>query len=214
MQKYQVQKVSIPPDLQGKPTGKVWDMATPMSLVDCVTGEEPHLGTLCKLLWDDEYLYVGYEVEDNTIIANFTERDEPLYEEDVVEIFLSPSGSEHYYYEFNFSPKEVIADIIILNDGGRAGEGRGELIPFKGWNVGDLHVATHIQDSGGWSVTAAIPFRELHFAGNQAPTPGDQWRANLCRIEYGEEEVEYSTWSQTGLVDFHTTERFGMLLFE
>lgn len=214
MKTYRVKQVSSPPDLNGKPVGEVWNDAESVPLVTCVTGQQPQLSTQVKLLWDQDYLYLGYLVEDNTIIATYSQRDEPLWKEDVVEVFLSPSGSEHYYYEFNFSPREVVLDIIVLNDGGRAGEGRGDLIPFTTWDAKGLKLATRIQADQNWFVTVAIPFRDLHFAGNRPPDPGDHWRANLCRIEYGGEKPEYSTWNPTGLVDFHTSEKFGTLVFE
>ncbi|MBS1271223.1 MAG: hypothetical protein MAGBODY4_00352 [Candidatus Marinimicrobia bacterium] len=214
MKTYRIPKISEPPALDGTPSGHLWETTSGVLLVDCVSGEKPKLATQVRLLWDDDYLYVGYEVEDNRIIANFTKRDEPLWQEDVVELFLSPSGSEHYYYEFNFSPREVILDLIVLNDGGHAGEGRGELVSFADRDVKGLRVSTHIHENQNWSATVAIPFRELHFAGNQPPAPGDEWRANLCRIEYGEAEEEYSTWSPTGLVDFHTSEKFGVMVFD
>ncbi len=214
MKEYFIRKIDHPIQLDGTLSDPIWQAAEVAQLVDCVTGNQPKLSTTFKMLYNDSYLYIGYEVEDNEIIANFTERDDPLYEEDVVELFLSPSGNLHYYYEFNFSPNSVIFDAIVLNDDGRENVGRGTLIPWKDWNCEGIKINSAKSANGNWSLTAAIPFRALHLASNKTPESGDIWRANICRIEYGDGETEYSTWSPTGLVDFHTTERFGKLRFD
>ncbi len=208
-----IPKISTPPTIEGDPTGPGWDQAARLELADCITGESPRLPTQCKLLWDRDFLYVGYEVSDSEIVATFATRDDPLYEEDVVELFLVPGPSRRYYYEFNFSSQAVIFDAVVLNDDGRAGVGRGNLIALKEWNCPGLQCRTTIQENHGWKVTVAIPFSELHFARNTPPQPGDKWGMNCCRIEYGLPETEYTAWSPPGLLDFHTTEKFGALIF-
>ena len=211
---YTVKRTAAPVPLDGDPTTGVWQEAEAVGMKDAMSGETPKLGTTFRMLYDDENLYVGYEVEDNQIVATHTEHDSPLYEEDVVEIFASPSGNLHYYYEFNFSPNEVVFDAIVLNDNGREGEGRGDLfVPLKAWDCNGLELKVLKQDSGAWSVTVAVPFKELHLAGNRVPASGEQWRANLFRIEYGADKPEFSAWSPTGICDFHTSEKFGTLVF-
>jgi len=214
MHQYLIRKINHSITIDGSLSNPDWKTAEVVQLVDCVTGEKPNLKTSFRVLYDDENLYIGYQVKDKKIIANFTERNQPLYEEDVVELFLSPSGSLHYYYEFNFSPKNVIFDAIVLNDDGRENIGRGTLLPWVDWNCEGIQVESVWEENNNWSLTAAIPFKSLHLADNRTPKSGEVWRANICRIEYGEDETEYSTWSPTGLVDFHTSERFGALTFE
>lgn len=200
--------------LDGNPEGGVWEKAEKTALAETVTGDEPDLSTHFRILYSDAYLYIGYIVEDNAILASYTDHDYPLYKEDVVEIFLSPSGSLHYYYEFNFSPKEVVCDAIVLNDGVISGGGRGELfIPLLMWDCEGLRIKTQKQENSSWSVTVAIPFSRLHLAENRTPEPGETWRGNLFRIEYGGSEIEYSAWCPTGRDDFHVAEKFGTLKF-
>lgn len=213
MKSHTVKFVYDSPALEGRVTGNVWSQAGKLELSDCVTGEQTRLFTQVSLLRDSEYIYIGFEIEDTEIISSFDRRDDPLYEEDVVEFFLAPGQNLHYYYEFNFSPRAVIFDAIILNDDGSAANGRGELKTWIDWDCEHLIAAAHSEDSGNWSVTAAIPFADLHFAGNRSPQPGDTWRANFCRIEYGLDEIEYSAWSPPGILDFHTSEKFGLLKF-
>ncbi|HKJ66925.1 MAG TPA: carbohydrate-binding family 9-like protein [bacterium] len=212
MKTYHVRKVEQPVPVEGSLAQEPWTDAEAMELLDCVTGELPRMSTYCKLLWDNDCLYAGYQVEDEKVVSTYTERDEPLYEEDVVELFLAPASGLKYYYEFNFSPKNVVLDAIVLNDDGRAGVGRGDLMTLTQWDCRSLHVNARLKDRG-WVVTAAIPFAQLHFAENRPPQPGDIWRANLCRIEYGGSETEYSAWSPPEILDFHTTEKFGEIVF-
>ncbi|MFC1479716.1 carbohydrate-binding family 9-like protein [Planctomycetota bacterium] len=212
---YTVNKVSGSVDLNGIPEGTVWDIAEQAPMLDTVSGEEPQLSTCFRIIYDDEYLYVGYIVEDNAILASYTDHDYPLYKEDVVEIFLSPTGSLHCYYEFNFSPKEVVADALVLNNAGKSGTSRGELfMPLLAWDCEGLRIKADRKKDNNWSLTVAIPFSMLHLAENRTPEPGEKWKGNLFRIEYGGAEIEYSAWIPTGLEDFHVTGKFGTLIFE
>lgn len=214
MQIYHIPKVTEPVPLDGVSESSPWDTAQWVVMKDAVTGEETKQRTEFALLYDEGYLYAAYRAEDENILATFTQRDEPLYEQDVVELFMSPACSPNFYYEFNFSPNGVIYDAIVLNDNGRAEEGRGKLcFPIKEWNCEGLRVRT-VKEKDSWSVTAAIPFAELHFARNRTPRSGERWRANLYRIEYGLPEPEYSAWSPPLICDFHTSEMFGTVVFE
>ena len=47
------------------------------------------------MLWDDEYLYVGFWVEEPFVAARLTERDALIWSENDVEVFVA--GSEAYY---------------------------------------------------------------------------------------------------------------------
>src|SRR5436305_12305213 len=38
--------------------------------------------TTARLLWNDEYLFVGYDCQDTDITAHYTERDDPTYKDD------------------------------------------------------------------------------------------------------------------------------------
>ncbi len=213
MKTYHVRKAGQPVPVEENIVTGPWRGAEAVELLDCISGEIPGMSTHCKLLWDDTYLYVGYQAEDDTIVATYTERDDPLYEEDVVELFLAPAPGLKYYYEFNFSPRNVILDAIVLNDDGRAGVGRGDLMTLTEWDCTGLQMTSRMKNDG-WVVTAAIPFAQLHFAGNHPPQPGETWRANLCRIEYGGPDTEFSAWSPPEILDFHTTEKFGQIVFE
>jgi hypothetical protein len=214
MKRYTVKKVTEDVPLNSNLSRGGWETAVFEPLADCVTGNVPLLDTRVKAFYSETHLYVGFQVTDEQIVAHYEERDKPLYEEDVVELFLAPGSRLNYYYEFNISPKATVFDAIILNNDGRAGVGRGELKTWLDWNCDGLTVLASDEQNGNWTISAAIPFAELHFAGNKTPSSGDRWRANFCRIEYGADETEYSAWNPPEILDFHTTEKFGELIFE
>src|SRR5688572_21925339 len=45
-------------------------------------------------------LFFAFRCLDSDIWGTYTRRDEPLYEEEVVEAFLCPTGDLRHYYEF------------------------------------------------------------------------------------------------------------------
>lgn len=49
------------------------------------------------MLCDDEFLYVGYWVEEPLVAAKFTERDSPICQDNDVESFIAGRDG---YYEF------------------------------------------------------------------------------------------------------------------
>ena len=62
------------------------------AFVDIVTGEQAWFDTRVALLWDDEYLYFGFWVEETDVWGTLTERDSKIYEENDVEIFIAGQG--------------------------------------------------------------------------------------------------------------------------
>jgi len=52
------------------------------------------------VLWDDDYLYAGYTVEEPDVQAKFTERDSPIYQDNDVELFIAGQDA---YYEFEIN---------------------------------------------------------------------------------------------------------------
>src|ERR1041385_4444359 len=61
------------------------------------TGRKQNLQpTALRVCWSDSHLYLGFHCRDSEIQSPYTQRDEPLYEADVVETFLCPDGDLHH----------------------------------------------------------------------------------------------------------------------
>ena len=71
-----------------------------------------------------------------------------------------------------------------------------------------------------WVCELAFPFREMSFCApsmNFPPNPGDEWRINLYRYEYGRMDRQFkelTAWNQTDAKrGFHAPDRFGKIIF-
>jgi hypothetical protein len=68
--------------------------------VDLISGKPTVHDTQAAVMWDDEYLYVGYWIEEPMVQGKFTERDSPIYQDNDVELFVAGADA---YYEFEIN---------------------------------------------------------------------------------------------------------------
>lgn len=174
--------------------------------------------------WSATHLYIAFRCLDNDIWGSYRQRDDPLYDEEVVEVFLCPTGDLRHYYEFEVSPRNVIFDATVFSPNLH----RSTMQVDTTWNCPGLQTTVNVNGSLGtgpstlnpelstlnqdWTVELAIPFAA--FPEVQAPKPGDKWRANFYRIDRAD-PPEFSAWSPTREIpaNFHVPEKFGWLLF-
>ena len=168
--------------------------------------------TALRVCHDGERLYVAFHCEDRAIVATHSGRNAPLYEEDVVEAFLAPSGDPRRYFELETSPKDAWFEARIENPDGR----RATMRVDRDWVCAGFEHATRLLAAPGdgdasWSAGWAIPFASL---GAPTPVAGARWRANFFRIDQAG-GGEYSAWSPTFAdpPDFHLPDQFGVLVF-
>jgi hypothetical protein len=169
--------------------------------------------TTAKLLWDDDYLYVGYECEDADIVALRTERDDPTYLDDAVELFVNPKPSQAgAYFGLEMNARGVLYDYLMVDS----------RYAFKRFNMQGVLLSSFIRGTlnargdvdKGWSLEVAIPwvnFEELA----KRPAPGTIWTANLNRWDGVEPNRRLSMWSDSGAAqpNPHVPARFGRLVF-
>ncbi|MGD9857688.1 MAG: carbohydrate-binding family 9-like protein [Planctomycetaceae bacterium] len=79
--------------------------------VDLISGRRTIHDTRAAVLWDDEFLYVGYWVEEPFVTAKFTERDKPIYQDNDVEFFLAGPDA---YYEFEVNAHGTIYEGLFV----------------------------------------------------------------------------------------------------
>jgi len=161
-----------------------------------------------RLCWDEAALHVRFDCEDRDAWGTYRQRDDPIYEEEAVEVFLAPGeGDPARYFELEVSPLGVLFDARIHNPTSR----RADMTTDTTWDCPGLRWAA---GSGAvrqdWWVVLSIPWPSV------AP-PGELpriWRANFYRIERPRDgEPEFSCWSPTFTrpADFHQPSRFGFL---
>jgi len=199
--------VSAPPRCRLAAGGSV-DLG---DLVRAEDGGAPRWRTRARLAWRQDRLVVTFECEDDDAWGTLTRRDDPLWREEVVELFLAPgAGVPERYFELELSPRGTIFDARVRSP---HGDRRGlEVDPS--WDCPEL--AARVAPTGrgdGWRAELSLPWRAL------APPPlPKRWRLNLFRIERPRAggAAEHSAWSPTGVVpaDFHRPACFGHLELE
>ena len=93
----------------------IWDGADEIILSDTVTGGKPRQNTAARIFYNSERvsLTCRFICEDDGILCTMTKRDDPIYEEDVLEVFISPDMNKNRYIELEASPAGVLFDAVI-----------------------------------------------------------------------------------------------------
>lgn len=167
--------------------------------------------TVVKMLWDDENLYIAHICQDANIKAQHEKHDDPVPEDDCLEVMLAPRferPTDYYNIEWN-----VLGGYV---DGHRPEGPQG---PRPTWDVQGLRVAGAVageaNDEGErdshWQCEVAIPLANFTAA---PPKDGDRWRLNFNR-HGGAVNMQYSQWSpgQGPQPAFHQPDRFGQVTF-
>jgi len=189
----------------------------------------PRFRTRARMLWDDDFFYVGAWMEEPHVWGTLTEKNAIIYHDNDFEIFIDPDNDNHNYYEFEINALGTIWELTLekpYRDGGPA---------IHGTNLAGLKSAVHIKgtlnDPGdvddGWSVEVAVPFEEMARYNPAAlpPRHGDQWRVDFSRVEWLHEIAgnryrkvsdtpeDNWIWSPPGVIDMHRPERWGCVQF-
>ena len=172
------------------------------------------------MLWDEDCLYVGIYCQDRNIWATYDQRDDRLYQEDVIEVYIDQDGDGQNYIEIEVNPINAIFDLWLTRPYSSGGQGH------SAWNMDGLITAVSVQGSvadtsdvdTAWVCEMAMPFSEMEFAAesiSHPPSTGDAWRFNLFRFDRGrtnDPNREETGWNQTGGGQ-HVPERFGKIIF-
>jgi hypothetical protein len=188
----------------------------------------PRFRTRVKMLWDDEYFYVGAELEEPHVWATLTEHDSVIFRDNDFEVFLNPSGDGRNYFEFEINALNTGWDLFLnkpYREGGKAD---------NSWEIPGLRTAVAIQGTlndgsdrdRGWTVELAFPWTAFASrAPVRRPKPGEAWRVNFSRVEWQIEEggspyrkvpgkpEDNWVWSPQGLINMHVPEHWGYVTF-
>jgi len=223
------------PHIDGKLDDSVWQLAAWSDAFVDIQGENmptPVHNTRMKMLWDNEFFYIGIHLEEPHIWATYTERESVIFHENDIEVFLDPDGDTHNYYEWEINALGTLWDLLLTKpykDGGR---------PITGWNINDFDYAVYLEGTindptdtdSYWSVEMAIPWRSI-IERSSPPRDGEQWRINFSRVQW-QLDVKDNTyvkvtnpetgkpfpednwvWSPIGVVNMHIPDRWGYVQF-
>jgi hypothetical protein len=170
----------------------------------------PRLATAIRMTHEDGVLQVRFDCDDPDPWSTFERRDDPLWEQEAVEVFLGCGPrTPARYVEFEVSPSGVLFDAVVDNPEGD----RATMRVDCAWDCPDLDARAG-RRADGWWAELAIPLAPVLEALG-ASRPPDVWRANLYRIDRPRDGAaeEFSAWSPTGRhpPDFHVPSRFGVV---
>ncbi|WP_372634999.1 carbohydrate-binding family 9-like protein [Cohnella sp.] len=186
-------------------TNEIWERIAAVSLVDVVTGGDVREATHVKACWDDGALYVRFECVDTYVVSQYTNRKDPLWEQDVVEMFIDEEGKCRRYMELVVSPNGVLCDLMI--DHGDENE-PDRFQADTEWEAQGFE-RTIEADGDRRTYTFKLPFSNF----SKAPEAGTLWRINFFRIDDEPDGTRhFQAWSPTGAINYHISDRFGKLI--
>jgi hypothetical protein len=180
-----------------------WTRCARIALRENLSGRQPRRGTEVRLGWSGDSMHGLFICQDPMPWATKTSRDDALWEEEVVEIFLDPYGDALGYFEIEINPLNTVTDLLIRRT-------RGGLRRELRWNCEGLQTACGTL-AYGWVAAFRVPFVSL---GDCHPERFPAWRVNFARIDRPmDESCELSAWSPTMSNTFHVAHRFGVMQF-
>lgn len=189
----------------------------------------PRFRTRVKMLWDEQFFYIGAEMEEPHLWATLTEHDSVIFQDHDFEVFIDPDGDSARYFEYEINA--LCTDWDLYLDRAYRDQGSAD----NSWETnanravqlrGTLNNPSDVD--AGWSVEIAFPWECFSYFGGMPcpPNPGDTWRVNFSRVEWPLEIVdgEYVkpegakednwVWSPQGVVDMHQPEMWGYVTFQ
>lgn len=183
------------------------------SLVDTVTGKDPIQSTEVQLHHANHTLHIRFICTDNRIVSTYENRDDPLFEEEAVEVFIAPGSSDpKTYFEFEVSPNGTLWDGVVLSPN----LSRQDMVSDPSWDSQFIQWGASIHyDKDLWEGWFSIDLNELigEFDSiadlSQQDREGIHWRFNLYRIDRGEQQDEFTALNPTLAqpADFHVPTR-------
>ena len=211
-------KTNVPVKIDGKLDDPVYNEAEKIWLVDNMTKEplkETLYRTYAQMAYDDQNLYIGFYCGDLDVHSSFTRRDEYLWKEEAVEVFIETDDELLNYIEIEVSPGNVIYDSHIADPFNI------ELDKTTPFNLKQMKTAVHVEGSlenrkdqdHAWTVEIAIPISELAPGTGPADLPNRNWKINFYRLNLDDHGPRAMATSPTG-GSFHQPLKFGKLKFK
>lgn len=209
---YEVSRVATPIKVDGKLDEQSWARAALVgSFVSNRDGSAVPNKTEAKILYDDRFLYISFRAADENIWSTMKRRDEHLWEEEVVEVFIQADPRQPSYIELEVNPLGTMLDIYLLDIR--------KPLRYESWNSEHLEWAVQVEGTvdgrGGdreWMCEMALPMEDIVTAPHVPPVAGDRWRLNLYRVESRPTALGLA-WSPTLKSDFHVPSMFGEIVF-
>ena len=222
--------------IDGNLDKKVWQQTEWTDIFKDIEGDkkpQPTQETKVKMLWDDTYLYVAAQINEEHIWAYLENHDDIVFRDNDFEVFIDPDNDAANYFEFEINAKSTVFDLFLPHPY------RHSSFALHNWDFKGIKKAVKIDGSLNngsdkdqkWCVELAIPFTSLSFGLDSGkPNPDKLWRINFSRVEWdtkwengkyvklndkdGKPLPEHNwVWSPQGVISMHMPERYGYLKF-
>ena len=137
--------------------------------------------TTAKILWDDEYLYVGFICSDKDVKSFSHKRDDTLWFGDVAEFFIKPFEDQTLYTEIVIAPNGQFYDgayKVLWDKKGRDWDSEAEIATKI--NGTDNNEA---DSDSGYVVEFRVKMSKI--TGGAPAKEGDVWKFGAFRYDYG-----------------------------
>ena len=183
-------RTETPPVIDGVLDEPIWRDAVPldpMIQVDPVEGAEPSERTEIRILFDEDFLYLGirmYDSEPDKLIATQMVQDVDMTADDRINLVLDTFYDHRNAYFFQINPLGTRSEGLIEDNSGFR----------RDWN--GIWYADATMDDQGWSAEFAIPFQTVGFKAG-----GGSWGFEAERlIRRKNEKVRWANPSQNRTV--------------
>ena len=203
--------------IDGKADEEAWKLAKPLENFTVLKSlQKPNWPTTARIVNDDKNLYIFFDCKADGIRTPSKDRDDHVFDGEVAEFFFCPRGPDAFYYEVDFSPKNVIYDCRLeswkYEPQAKNADNWAKAFNAKIESETTIHEDEKEQVTG-WTLEAAIPFKDLDVAERKTPANGEVWLFNVFRgAMQKDNKYELQHW---GVVtpEFHRPHQFPRLRF-
>jgi len=231
---YTLYNTGVPLKIDGELNEKAWLDSRWSDFFINIEGElkpAPATKTRVKMLWDEKYLYIAAELQEQHIWANKRPEKDIIFRDNVFKIFIDPDNNMNDDFEIQINPQNNMLFLIMnkpYRDGG---------VPVSGWEPIGYQSAVKINGTinksedidNGWTAEIALPLSAFSF--NPKDTKQNtRFRINFLRTNFDflvKDGVyskaldstgkafppHYACWSSQGIINMHYPERWGYTLF-
>lgn len=231
---YLVGKTSDSLTIDGRADELSWQLAPWMGAFGDIVDHKVNapFKTMVKMLWDERFLYVYAELQEEDLWATLREHDSSVFQDNAFEIFIDADGDGHQYVEFQINAFATVWDLLMTKPYRDGGFNIGD------WDIKGLKKAVDLSGTLNnpadrdtcWRIELAIPMRAIRINPKDEPMEGSMWRMNCSRVQWALEiekgrykkktdsvgnelDPDYTVWSSQGAVSLHMPERWGYVVF-
>jgi hypothetical protein len=220
-------KATKPLSVDGKLDEEDWQRVpfTPNFGDISATDSTPKLYTKAKVLYDDNNIYIGVELEEPYPVA--TIQHGLIWKDNSVGIYFDPASSSNLYNQYDINAWLAESSIVLVDT---YKTNYNTIDPYNMNMQKGVSIKGKLNDpaveSESWTVELAFPLHfltQLHDEGK--PKEGSVWRTLISRVQWGYKEVNrtwvkddnvspwYSCSTPQWAVSLHHPENYNFLQF-